>query len=134
MTVLVLPNVPDAIVQEWNAYAARSGISLEQLVLLMTNLGVRSDRLNLDSMDRPATKSSPEENSLAEPEQLLPAKSTKSRTLVGEKIVPTAGNAETPLPDATRDAVAAGTTVQVPSDWLDGPSAADLEDAIPANL
>ena len=32
MTVLVLPNVPDAIVQEWNAYAARSGISLEQLV------------------------------------------------------------------------------------------------------
>ena len=61
-------------------------------------------------------------------------KSTKSRTLVGEKIVPTAGNAETPLPDATRDAVAAGTTVQVPSDWLDGPSAADLEDAIPANL
>ena len=134
MTVLVLPNVPDAIVQEWNAYAARSGISLEQLVLLMTNLGVRSDRLNLDSMDRPATKALPEDNSFAVPEQSLPAKSTKSKMPLDEKIIPISGNAETPLPDATRDAVAAGTTVQVPSDWLDGPSAADLEDAIPANL
>ncbi len=134
MTVLVLPNVPDAILQEWNAYASRSGISLEQLVLLMTNLGVRSDRLNLDEMNRSATKSSPEHHLPVSTNPSPPTKSPRPKLPGDEKTVPTSSNSEAPLPDATRDAVAAGTTVHVPADWLDGPSAADLEDAIPANL
>ena len=136
MTVLVLPNVPETILQEWNAYAVRSGISLEQLVLLMTNLGVRSDRLNLNGMDRPTTQSSPESNLLVQPAQIPVApvaKSTKPKISQDEKPA-ASGNLEAPLPDAARDAVAAGTTVHVPVDWLEGPSAGDLEDAIPANL
>lgn len=132
MTVLVLPNVPDAILAEWNAYAEQSGLSLEQLVMLMTTLSVRGDRLNLSACQNPPAPCS--NDTLVS----TPSKSNKLKTKSGLVSIPDP-TAYTPapshpLPQATKDTVAAGTAVQLPEDWIAGPSAADLEDATPPHV
>ena len=134
MTVLVLPNVPDAILAEWNIYAERSGLSLEQLVMLMTTLSVRGDRLNLSAFQNP-----PAPGSLNDTLVFPLSKSSKPvKTRSGSVSIPNPTNCTPttshPLPQATKDTVAAGTAVQLPEDWIAGPSAADLEDAIPPHV